>query len=213
MMLALSENPPVRSPLLGAAGETHSLWSVAHTKARAEKALAWDLLRNQVPYFLPMVQKTKISGGRKRRLMYPLFPSYVFVFGNADHQHTALQNHHICRLIPVRDQQTLARELDYVDQAIKANVPLSSFPFAAIGRRCRINTGPLRDIEGTVIKVHDASCKIVLQVQMLGQGAVVEIETDLVDFLDEQKWVRPMGFSRPEVEPQPLGTDPLCPRT
>lgn len=159
-----------------------------------------------------MVQKMKISGGRKRRLMYPLFPSYVFVFGNADHQHAALQNRHICRLIPVRDQQNLARELAFVEQAILANAPLSPFPFAPIGRRCRINTGPLRGIEGTVIKCHDASCRIVLQVQMLGQGAVVEIDTDLVEFLEEPKWVRPIAFSRPEVAPQPTGTEPLCRR-
>ena len=72
-MLSPKANPPIASP--GAPVSSFlGTWFVGHTKARLEKAFAWDLHARGVSYFLPMVDKITFSGGRKRHGMSPLFP-------------------------------------------------------------------------------------------------------------------------------------------
>src|SRR5688500_468301 len=108
-MLAFSDNPPVLSPGLRSVAEGRGRWWVAHTKARCEKAFAADLLGRDVAYFLPMTERVSVSGGRKRRGMTPLFPSYVFVCGaeNDDTRYRAMLTGRLCQVLPVADQGRL----------------------------------------------------------------------------------------------------------
>jgi len=72
-MLKLSENPAILTPEVQSLVELGGTWWVAHTKARFEKAFAWDMSNRGIGYFLPMREKIIFSGGRKRRVMAPLF--------------------------------------------------------------------------------------------------------------------------------------------
>jgi transcription antitermination factor NusG len=184
-MLALSENPPIRSPHLHVRDDSDHQWWIAHTKSRVEKAFAWDLLRRHVPYFLPMTQRTTFSGGRKRRVVLPLFSSYVFIYGDDDARTTALMTNRLCKLIRVVEQQALTRELAAIERGLESNLPIDLYPFAAVGRRCRIAGGPMVGVEGTVVQRNANSSRLVLEVRMLGQGASVEIDTDLLEPAEE----------------------------
>src|SRR5687767_9709054 len=82
-MLTFSDNPPALLPGLDHIDHTAGPWWVAHTKARCEKAFAADLLARRMAYFLPMLDRVSVSGGRKRHVLMPLFPSYVFFAGEA----------------------------------------------------------------------------------------------------------------------------------
>ena len=82
-MLKLADNPPTLHPAtIASLRALPRTWAVAHTKARNEKAFAWDLVNRDIPYFLPMMQRVRFSGGRRRRVLLPLFPSYVFICGD-----------------------------------------------------------------------------------------------------------------------------------
>ena len=58
------------------------VWWAVYTKSRQEKVFSQHLLVNQIPHYLPLVQKTYISCGRKFSARVPLFPGYVFMFGH-----------------------------------------------------------------------------------------------------------------------------------
>jgi transcription antitermination factor NusG len=180
-MLALDENPPIRSPHLHVQENSGNHWWIGHTKSRMEKAFAWDLLRRHVPYFLPMNQRTMFSGGRKRRVLLPLFSSYVFIYGDDEARATALMTNRLCRLIRVVEQQALTCELEAIERGLESNLPIDPYPFAAVGRRCRVVGGPMAGTEGIVVERNAKSSRLVLFVQMLGQGAAVEIDTDLLE--------------------------------
>ncbi len=158
-------------------------WWVAHTKARFEKALAFDLAAKGVSYFLPMVQRVKVSGGRKRRLLLPLFPSYLFFCGDAEARLAALATNRLCQTIAVTDREKFVGELVALELALNHHAPLDLYPFAAIGRRCRVRSGPLEGVVGTVVR-RDNETRLVLQVSMLGQGASLEIDMDLLEPAD-----------------------------
>jgi len=80
-MLRWQDNPPALPPSVEMPAQLAGRWAVAHTKPRHEKALAHDLLARGVGYFLPMVESVRFSGGRKRRVLKPLFSSYTACAG------------------------------------------------------------------------------------------------------------------------------------
>jgi transcriptional antiterminator RfaH len=182
-MLKLSENPPIRLPSLTSVVEATGEWWVAHTKARFEKAFAWDLLDRGIPYLLPMIPKLSVWKGRRRQSLVPLFSSYVFFCGGPDERYRALATNRICQVIPVREREQFLAELTAVERAIENGAPLSFYPHLAVGRRCRIARGPLRGLEGTVVQANGVT-HLVLHVSILGQGAVLETSADALESAD-----------------------------
>ena len=184
-MLKLADNPPVTYPeTLFESGAGR--WWVGHTKARCEKAFAWDLHKLGVGYFLPLVDRISFSGGRKRHGMNALFPSYVFFRGGEDARYRALVTGRLCQVIPVPDQGKLIEELQHIHVALRGEAVLDPYPFAVVGQRCRVKAGPFMGVEGTVVE-RQTVARIVLQVSLLGQAVALQIDTDLLEALEDPK--------------------------
>ena len=182
-MLKACENPPILPPWAPSVGELGERWWVAHTKARFEKVFAWSLLNRNTGYFLPLVERVKVSGGRKRHVMTPLFTSYVFFCGDEEDRYAALATNRLCQVIDVPDQETLVEELVLIEKAVQQKAQLDPYPFAAVGRRCRITAGPFIGLEGRVVE-RSKPARLVLEVSVLGQGASMEVDTDLLEPAD-----------------------------
>jgi len=179
-MLAWHDNPPILGPNEDALGSQDGCWWVAHTKSRSEKAFAWDLHERHISYFLPMVERLTFSGGRRRRGMEPLFPSYVFFCGTAEQRSVALATQRLCQVIAVHDQNRLLNELSAVALALREPGTLARYPFIAVGRTCRVARGPLQGLQGVVVQC-GRSTRLVLQVSILGQSVAVDIEAALLE--------------------------------
>ena len=182
-MLKLSDNPPNLSPDVGTLADLEGLWWVAHTKARNEKALAWDLLHRGIGYFLPMRDRVFFSGGRKRHGMMPLFTSYLFFCGDLEDRYTAMRTNRICKTLDVADQPRLIHELTAIESVLEGDAELEPYPGPAIGRRCSILGGPFAGIEGVVVE-RARRARLVLEVGLLGQGVAMTIEADLLEPID-----------------------------
>ena len=98
-MLRLQDNPPMKLPSLATLDEAPGIWTPAYCKPRQEKALARDLCRLEVPYFLPMLLREKSSGGRRRRTMEPMFRSYLFFAGEEPERLALLKTNRIVQLV------------------------------------------------------------------------------------------------------------------
>jgi transcription antitermination factor NusG len=179
-VLKPSDNPPLLPPGVATLADLKGPWWIAHTKSRFEKAFAFDLLRRGIGYFLPMAERTKVSGGKKRRVMLPLFPSYVFFCGSAEERYEALATDRLCRVIDVIDQAGLLRDLLSLQDALARKAVLDPYPFTAVGRHCRVTAGPFQGLEGVLVQKLGPT-RLVLQVNMLGQGAAMEIDAGLLE--------------------------------
>jgi transcription antitermination factor NusG len=182
-MLKESDNPPTLSPNARTLGDLAGRWWVAHTRARNEKAFAWDLLHRGIGYFLPLVERVSVSGGRKRHVLMPLFPSYVFFCGSEADRYGAMTTNRICQALDVNDQNGLITELSAIEKVLSGQAQLDLYPFAVEGQRCRVAGGPFQGLEGTVVR-RKAIARLVLEVGILGQGASLEIDADLLQPLD-----------------------------
>jgi transcription antitermination factor NusG len=184
-MLRLRDNPPQLAPadqFEGPAASTQT-WFAAYTKPRQEKALAWNLLRKGIPYFLPMLVRETSGGGRRRRNLHPLFPSYLFVAGG-DHERLAvLKTDRVVRLIEPTSgaQARLGAELAAIEAALRiAPDAIELYPRLAAGARAVIRSGPLKGFEGVILAAENKR-KFWLGVTALGAGITVEIHADLLE--------------------------------
>src|ERR1700733_5277722 len=96
-MLHPSDNPPILNPEGGIIAAPGQRWFVAHTKARFEKIFAWDLHAKHIAYFLPLIDRLSVSGGKKRKSLIPLFPSYVFFRGDEMGRYAHTTTGRLCR--------------------------------------------------------------------------------------------------------------------
>ena len=182
-MLKLSDNPPILSPLAECLEELTGRWWVAHTKSRCEKAFVFNLIDHGIGYFLPLIERVRISGGKKRQVLHPLFGGYVFFCGDDEDRYRAMTTNRLCSTIEVHDQEDLRAELTAIEKALTGKAQLDPYPTLAVGRRCRIRAGAFQGLEGVVVR-RDKLTRIVLQVSILGQGVAMEIDADLLELLD-----------------------------
>jgi len=179
-MLKVSENPPIVFPEFCSLEDMESRWWVAHTKSRNEKALAWDLAKWNIPYFLPLVEKAHKRNGRTFRSLLPLFGGYVFFNGDEDSRYKALTTNRIAHVIHVTDQAGLIRDLSQIYKTMQCGVPLDPHPYLKQGDRCKVIAGPLCGVEGIFLQRKKRS-KLILQVEILGQAAGVEMDAALLE--------------------------------
>jgi len=179
-MLKLSENPPIIYPPEATIEQIEGRWWVAHTKSRNEKALAWMLAKWDIPYFLPLTEKVTHRKQRVFKSLLPLFGGYVFFNGGEEQRYRALTSNRIANVIEVADQGKIVRELSNIEKAVTSGLPIDPHPHLKVGERYRVSAGPLMGCEGVVVRKKNVT-RILLKVEILGQAAAVEIDSELLE--------------------------------
>lgn len=182
-MIALEKNPPVINPPGASVASLSGEWWVAHTRSRHEKALASDLLAQDIAYFLPMVERMLVIRRRKFRSKLPLFSGYLFFVGDVETCYRATGTSHVANVIPVVDQAKLVHELTQIQRALETPTGFDPYPCLQRGTRCRIMAGSLRGVEGVVAQ-RGGVTRLVLQIEMLGQAIATEIDPSLLEPVD-----------------------------
>ena len=179
-MLKLEDNPPILFPETTEISEISGKWRVARTKSRNEKALAHALLRWNIPYFLPLIEKVTRRQGRSQKTLLPLFGGYLFFCGDQDDRQKALTTNRIAQVIEVVDQSVLIRDLTQIQKALSQGARLDPCPHLKSGMRCRVTSGVFAGLEGILVRKKNLS-KLLLNIEMLGQAASLEIDSDLLE--------------------------------
>ena len=160
-------------------------WRVLWTKPRQEKALGRFLDSKGVRFFLPLVKKVHFIGGRKLQSSVPLFPSYVFLDSELETAYEAVSTKRVCSIIEVPDQEQFENEIAHIERALTGQAILDLYPYAVVGRHCRVLSGPFQGIEGIVSSRLGPSrlgpSRLALQIRTLGQAALLEIDADLIE--------------------------------
>lgn len=160
--------------LFAAPPDGHTWW-VLHTKPRTEKALARDLRSASVPYFLPQYAKRQKLRGRDTTTQFPLFTSYLFLFGDPGQRLMAMRTDHVANCLAVTDQASLQTQLAGVYRVISYD-PAECEPRVGIGEGdpVEITDGPFAGMSGRVIRV-EAGYRFVIGVQFLHRSVEVPL--------------------------------------
>jgi len=195
-LLKVNENPPLIWPQVESVQQFNGLWWVAHTKSRNEKALAQDLMAKNISYFLPMTWRVHRRSHRTIKALLPLFTGYLFFCGNEAERIELLKTNRVANLLEVKDQESLIHELVRFDQALRAGAPLTPHKYLNKGQWCRVIAGPLLGLEGIIVQTK-GDMRLVLQINMLGQAASVEIGIDMVEPIEAPRPASPLGPDSP----------------
>ena len=146
--------------------------------------MARHLAAAGVKHDLPLVERITVTRGRKHRAEIPLLTGYVFLKGEKQDAYDAISTKRVASFIEVRDEARLEEELRQIHEAIASGLPIEEFTQIAVGQRARVTKGPLLGTEGVVIE-EARRTRLVLHVEILGQGASVEIERDLLELIED----------------------------
>ena len=156
-------------------------WFVLHVKSRQEKALSRDLELACIPHFLPLVREAKYYGTRKALVHRPLFPGYLFIRSSLESAYReANRSHRVAHVLRVSDQEQLDSDLRNLHLALSKRSSLDVYPFLRKGVRVVVRAGPFRGLQGVIHDLGNQN-RIILQIEMLGRAASLEIDGALLD--------------------------------
>jgi transcription termination/antitermination protein NusG len=156
-------------------------WHVAWTHSHCEQLVSDQLAAKGFHPFLPKIDVWSVRAGARRLVRAPMFPGYLFLNDVLD------KTAHI----EVRKARGLARilgdgwdrpavvpeaEMAAVRQVAASRVPAFAHPYLCEGRRVRIVSGPLAEVEGILIKVRPEKGLLVLSVHLLQRSVAVEVD-------------------------------------
>ena len=163
-------------PFGKAAAAEDARWIAFYTLARREKDLMRKLEAAHVPFYAPLIpRRLHTAGGRVRHSYVPLFPGYVFAPVDDEQRRDALATNTIARWLPIPDEQLLVSDLRAIKRLIDSEHPLTPEARIEPGQFVRVKSGPLRGVEGIVLKRRGEQ-RLMVAVRFLNQGASIELE-------------------------------------
>lgn len=163
-------------------------WWALYTRHQHEKTVASMLQNKGFDVFLPLYESTRRWKDRTRTLSMPLFPSYVFVRGDAERRLQMVTTPGTLMIVSSgsRFAEIPDEEIDALRLAIDGSLPVEPHPHIACGDRVRVIRGALQGVEGIMVR-RKSSCRLILSVAMLAQSAAVEINAFDVEPVETQK--------------------------
>ena len=179
-MLRANENPAQRWPGNRPLEEGVGLWWIIRTKSRNEKALAWDLKRLGVGYYLPQITKRTIrsDNGKPRKSIVCLFPGYISVVDYPSVKKDVLRTGRVLCPLMIEDQEKFIYEISRTQRAIQYYSELEYHNRLAEGQAVVINEGPLEGVLGVVTEIGEGSRKVYLNVEMFGSSVSVSVPAE-----------------------------------
>jgi transcriptional antiterminator NusG len=160
-----------------------SSWHAVHTRSRHEKSAYRTLCERGIRAYLPLI--TVPSSRRDRRAEYdrPLFPGYLFVHIPYERAPDVVTARGVVRILGPRPLEYSAvpeQEIESIRIVIDSRLRLDPFPRLRVGQMVRVTQGMLRGVEGRLVERRGA-LRIVVAVDLLGQGVSVETRADEVE--------------------------------
>jgi len=166
-------------------------WFVATVKPQHEMAAAAALAMRGIEQFAPAYSLVRANVRADRRMVrLPLFPGYVFCYFSRAERATALKTPGVTSIVgfggiptPIADA-----EIERVRAMTDSGLPVQPWPYVERGHAVRIESGPLRGLEGVVVQVKD-DYRLVVSVTLLQRSVSVNIDRDVVVPLDPQRFI------------------------
>lgn len=153
-----------------------SKWYALYTCPRREKMVHTQLNAKDVECYLPIYQSLRRWNDRKALIDLPLFPGYLFVRIDLSARLRVLTVPGVVRIVSFNGKPASLTNDEIL--AIKTSVGLRAaepYPYLAQGRRIRITAGPLRGLEGVVVRRKN-NLRAVISIHSIMQSYSVELD-------------------------------------
>ncbi|RLB31231.1 MAG: transcriptional antiterminator [Deltaproteobacteria bacterium] len=155
-------------------------WYAVHTKSHFEKKVFDGLRGKSLEAFFPRVQVISRRRDRRKKILVPLLPGYVFVRFDMkpDTYWEVLKTTGVVRMVGFEGRPVPAREeevaslmiLDGTDRTVQNRAYMKT------GDRVMIVEGPLKGLIGFYLRHKGRSDRVVVSIELLNRSLSVEIE-------------------------------------
>jgi transcription antitermination factor NusG len=159
-------------------------WFALQVRSRHEIGVADYLDGKGYKWFLPQYKLRKRWSDRVKEVEAPLFPGYLFCRFNPQDRLPILKTPGVIQIvgnarqpIPVDEQ-----EINAIQALVASGVPNRPWPYMEVGDKVRIESGPLRGLEGLLVEFK-GNHRLVLSVTLLQRSVAVEMDSALVTSL------------------------------
>jgi len=158
-------------------------WYAVHTRSRHEDRSYTLLLQKSIHAFLPKMEVWSKRKDRRKKIMIPMFPGYLFVetphldnyikleilktFGVVQ----ILGKAGSSEAIPVSDEKIHA-----INRIMQSRIEVQQLQYPKVGEPARILDGPFKGIEGLVISTDYAKELFVISFELLQRSVAIKLE-------------------------------------
>jgi len=151
-------------------------WYAVYTCANREKLVAAQFTARGIEHFLPLYQSVREWSDRRVKLQLPLFPGYLFVQTSLRNRLPILTVPGVVNLVSTARQPVpLAHELIETLRDGINRVAAQPYPELAVGQRVSICAGPLKGLEGILLR-HKAAPRVVISIGEIKQSFLAEVD-------------------------------------
>ena len=165
-------------------GETGQSWFAIQVRARQEFGISQHLQSNGYEWFLPLYKRKKHWSDRIKEVQSPLFPGYLFCRFDPFDRLPILKIPGVIQIVGFNRQPIPVDEdeIGAIQVLVASGVPHQPCPYLEVGDKVRIETGPLRGLEGLLVEFQ-SNHQLVLCVTLLQRSVAVKIDSTSVTSL------------------------------
>ena len=152
-------------------------WYALQVRSRLEERVSEMLTVKGYSVFLPTFAVRKRVGPKSEKKHVPMFPGYLFCQYSSSLTNKIVDTPGLMRIVgfengpaPVEDS-----EIASLRRICDSGVCATMWQHTAVGRKVRITSGPLTDVEGSFVRER-SSDRIVVSISLLGRAVSVEID-------------------------------------
>ena len=163
------------------------LWYVVQTRSRFEKKSHQLLLNKGLISYLPLQVKMKLWSDRLKKVEEPLFSGYLFVQFEEANKYEILNTLGIVRFISFGGKYATISER-YINSIKKALANEEDLEIVELNyepeQEVKIISGPFKDYYAKVIRGANGKGKLLLSLEAIGKGIVLEIGRTRIESAD-----------------------------
>jgi transcription antitermination factor NusG len=159
-------------------------WYGIRTRSNRERIAATTLNDRGYEPFLPVYRVRRCWTDRVVTTELPLFPGYVFCRFDHKQRLPIITTPGVVSIIGFGDQPAplLDEEIEAVRAIITSGIAAEPAPFMREGQRIRVTHGPLKSLEGTLVR-KKSSWRLLISVQLLQRSVSVEVDPSHIQAL------------------------------
>ncbi len=157
-------------------------WYALCVKHQHERVVAKGLANSGIETLAPMYKTRREWSDRTKEIELPLFAGYVFARFAEEARVQALRVPSVVRIVGFGGKPALpidSQQVADIRALVESKLPLKPWPYLQAGDRVCVMRGPLKNIEGVLLREKD-SMRLVIGVELLQRSVTVELSPDMI---------------------------------
>ena len=169
-------------------------WFALQVRPRYEKQVAQSIAAKGISTFLPLYAERRQWSDRSKELEKPMFDGYVFCHVNLEERLPVLVTPGVLQFVgvgrtpvPVEDG-----EMEAIRAVVDSGAVARPWAFLKEGDRVRIEAGPLRNVEGILVRQNERD-HVVVSITLLQRSMAVQVDRNWLSPI--RSWNRTSVYS------------------